>query len=223
MFDFFCARNIRSGIRLLLLLCWVPAFAQVQFGNLQMRASGTAEAGYDGQNIDGTGQGSSHDVGVGGNGILSGFYYNPNFLSFQALPYYNRAQSSADSSNITNSSGYNLSSRIFGGSSAPGSVSFGQGWGNDGVYGLPGLPGLTTSNNSRNFNVSWLFLQPYVPNLAVTFSDSTSGATVIGSNDSTNSTSRSYSVGTSGYKVAGFRLALGYQHQHLTSESDLLR
>ena len=144
-------------------ICWVPAFAQVQFGNLQMRASGNAETGYDGQNIEGTGAGSSHDIGVGGNGTLNGFYYNPTFLSFQASPYYNRAQSSADSTNITNSRGYTLNSQIFGGSSMPGSISFNQGWGNNGVYGLPGLSGLTTSNDARNFAIGWLFRQPYVP------------------------------------------------------------
>ena len=74
----------------------------------------------------------------------------PRFLNFTAYPYYNRSQENSGSQSITDSSGVNLNSSIFGGSHFPGSVSFGENLNSTGNYGLPGIQGFTTHGNSTS-------------------------------------------------------------------------
>src|SRR5208282_3839090 len=69
-------------------------------------------------------------------------------------------------------SGKSCTAGIFGGSRFPGYVSFGQNWGQSAAYGLPGLSGLNSTNNNRDFGVSWMFRNLPVKNLSVFFSNS---------------------------------------------------
>ena len=64
---------------------------------------------------------SDHSLSLGGTGTLSGFYYNPNFLSFTVSPYLNQARDNSAFQSISDASGVNFSSSIFGGSHFPGS------------------------------------------------------------------------------------------------------
>src|SRR5208337_5332267 len=90
----------------------------------------------------------------------------------QASTYYARAGSTADSVSLSDSEGYNLGAGIFGGTEFPGYVSFGQSLGQTGTFGLPGVSGLNSTNNNRDFGVSWMFRNLPVKNLSVYFSNS---------------------------------------------------
>lgn len=197
------------------------AFAQIQFGNLQLQhATGTLGAGYDGQ-ING-GQDSSHDIGLNGSADINGSYYNPNFLSFNASTYYDRAQSNAGSTNLGTSEGYYLGSHVFGGSNTPGNLNFGQDWGKNSTYGVAGLSGLDSTSNDRNFGVDWQFRKlGVVRNLDLSYSDNANYTSVIGIGATSNVKTQAFGVSTSGYTFAGFSLGGGYQHLNSNSDSNL--
>lgn len=215
------SRRAGAGTLLAFVLWVVPTFAQVGFAGLHISGGGGLDFGYEGQN--GNLIGSSHDFGVGGSGTVNGYYYNPNFLSFSATPYYDRGQDNGATASISNARGYNLSSQIFGGSDLPGGVSFGQSWGQQGLYGLPGLSGLTTISNSTGFAVGWSLRHRLgIPSLSASFSDSNSDSSILGSAFHNSLNNKSFGLGTGGYKFAGFPLSFSYHYQHTTSTDNLL-
>ena len=128
-----------------------------------MGMCGDLNTGYNGE-LSRPG-GSSHGLGIRRQWVLQGSFYNPNFLSFSAQPYYNRSQSNSDSGSIFDSSGYNGNVSLFSGSHFPGSISFGQVWDSTGIYGIPGETGLTTKDSSRNFGIGWSAIVPGLPTL----------------------------------------------------------
>jgi hypothetical protein len=183
-------------------------------------ATASMSAGYDGQY--GTDESSSHDLGLSGNLSTGGYYYNPNFLSFIANSYYDRAESNADSASLNTSKGYNVSAHVFGGSSTPGNVNLGQSWGNNGTYGIPGLVGATSTTNSRDFGVSWLFKRvAFLRNVGVGFADDAGHMEILGLGITADTHVRSYSIGTGGYQIAGFPLSGGYEHLTSSTTSNL--
>lgn len=203
-----------------LLLLRHPAAAQVEFEGVQMRASGDISTGYQGD-LDNVGA-SDHGLTVGGVGSISGFFYNPNFLSFNVQPYYNRSQSNSDSQSIFDSSGYAGNVSIFGGSHFPGVVSFNQVWNGTGTYGIPGITGLTTKDSNRDFSVGWNELVPGLPTLGVSFARGSGTGSVVGSDEESNNTTETFGI-HSGYRVAGWNLGGGFTHFVVdTSGSGLL-
>jgi hypothetical protein len=197
------------------------AIAQVNFEGFQVQsASGSLATNYDGQY--GTDVGSSHGLGMGGSVNSSGYYYSPNFLSLTTSAFYDRAQSNSTNTSLDTSRGYYLNSKLFGGSSIPGNVDFGQSWGKDGSYGVPGQVGLYSTNDNRDFGVSWLFQRLSVfKNIAVGFSDSDSHSVVPGVNITSEANRKSYTIGTSGYNFWGFPLSGGYEHLTVSGSSNL--
>jgi hypothetical protein len=200
----------------LVLLGAMPVAGQVEYGNLHAGANGELTTGYTG--AFGNLQNSDHSWGVGGNGTINGYYYNPNFLSFSVIPYYDRSQNNSDSQSITDSSGYIGNLNIFNGSHFPGYVSFNQQWNNSGTFGIPGMAGLTTNNKSHGFSVGWSALLPDWPTLSVSYSDTTSSSSLYGSDSSSDSTNRAFRVGSS-YHVAGFYLNGGFNH--ITTDANI--
>jgi hypothetical protein len=114
-----------------------------------------------------------------------------------------------------------LGAAIFGGSQDPGYVSFGQNWGQSSTYGLATLgTGLNSTNNNRDFAVSWLFRNLPVKNLAVYFTDNVNNTDIPGIGVSNNSSTKGFGAATSGYNIAGFSLAGSYQHSMSDSTSN---
>jgi hypothetical protein len=192
-----------------LLLCVLPAVGQVQFGDFHATATGELTAGYTGSY--GNTQSSSHSTDFGGTGSATGYFYNPNFLSFSLLPFYGRSQDNSDSQSIGDSSGYTGTLNIFSGSHFPGYVGFNQQFNSTGTFGIPGEAGLKTDENGHSFNVGWSALLPGLPSLSVGFSDGTSNSSLYGSDSTSKSTNRSFDL-SSGYQIAGFFLNGGYTH-----------
>jgi hypothetical protein len=152
---------------------------------------------------------SSHGLDLGGNGTLSGSYYNPNFLSFNFSPYYGQTRQNSEFRSLFNGGGFDLSTNIFGGSHFPGSISYTRAWNSQGTFNMPGLTNYTTKGNSQGLNISWSELLPDLPSLMVSFSDGNSNYSVIGSNQDGSNGFRNLSL-RSAYRIAGFALNAGY-------------
>lgn len=186
---------------LLILAC--PAFAQVQFGDFTTNLNGTISAGY----TDNFGNltSSDHSWTVGGAGTYSGYYYNPNFVSFSASPYLNQSRANSDFQSISDASGVNFTSSIFSGSHFPGSISYAKAYNSEGNYGIPGISSFTTHGDSNTLGINWSENLPDAPSLSVGFQDGGNQYSVYGANDRGNSNSRSFNL-HSGYTLLGFTL-----------------
>ncbi len=194
------------------------ADAQVRLGDFHATASGQLETLYDGNygNLEGT---DEHSLGLAGRGMISGDYYNPNFLSFNLLPYYGRSQDNSDMQSITNASGYDGTLNIFKGSHFPGFFNFNQTWNSTGAYGIPGVAGLATTNNNHGLNVGWSALIPGLPTFSVGYGTTAGTSSLIGSDESTVSSTRNFNLGST-YKLGGYYLSGGFIH--LTNHVNLL-
>jgi len=192
----------------LLLLLALSAAAQVQVGdNLSLNLNGLMSAGYNG--VYGNQINSSHGLSVGGNGTLSGSYYDPNFLTFNLSPYYNQSRQNSDSRSLFNDGGFDFTSNLFGGSHFPGSVGFSKSWNSEGILNLPGLQNYTTRSSGQGFNIGWGAFVPDWPSLTATFSDGHGDYSVPGTDLNGNNTYHNLAL-RSGYMIAGFNLSAGY-------------
>jgi hypothetical protein len=199
---------LRSALPSVLGLC-CGAQAQLALGDLHTTANGQLATLYN-SNF-GNFETDEHSLGLAGRGTISGDYYNPNFLSFSVLPYYGRSQDNSDSQSISDASGYNGNIDIFKGSHFPGFVNFNQTWNNSGTFGIPGVAGLTTTNNGHAENVGWSILLPDLPTLSFMFGDTSGTSSLLGSDTSTESTTRNFNLGST-YALAGFFLNGSFIH-----------
>ena len=118
-----------------------------------MNLNGTFSAGYN--NDTSNFAGSEHSIVFGGNANLSGWYYNPNFLSFNVQPFYNQSRDNSTFQSITASSGVNVSTQIFSGSRYGGSISYSTAFNSSGSFNIPGLANYSTHGNDNTFAVNW--------------------------------------------------------------------
>ncbi len=209
--------TLGAALAAVLLAVALPAAAQVQVGdNLNMNLNGIMSAGYSG--VYGDPIQSSHGLNVGGNGTLSGFYYNPNFLSFTLSPYYNQARQNSDFRSLFNTGGLDFNSNIFGGSRFPGSIGFSKTWDAQGNFAMPGQPDYTTLSSGTGFHIGWSAFVPNYPSLTATFTDGSSNYDVIGSPEKGSSDYRNLNL-YSGYQVAGFNLTGFYNVGHTMTDT----
>ncbi len=192
------------------LLVVLPAAAQLEVSNnLKLNLSGDLSSGYGGQ-ISDPGP-SDHNLGLGATGALTGFYYNPNFLNFQFLPYYNRSQANSDIQSVSDTSGFNASFGIFSGSHFPGSIGFSKEYDQSGQFGLPGASGIITHGNGQSFSIGWGVLFPGWPTLSANFSTGSGSSSVYGAPGESTSSSRNFTL-QSGYQLHGFNLQGAFIH-----------
>lgn len=202
------------------LLLTLPAAAQLQVGdNIDLTLNGVVSVGY--TDTNGSDISSSHSLNLGGNGTLSGYYYNPNFLNFSLAPYYNQSSQNSESRSIFDSSGFEFNSGIFGGSHFPGSVSFSKSWDSQGNFGIPGVPDYTTRGNGQGFSIGWgAFLQG-LPSLSANFNTGSSAYTVLGADQNGSNDFKNFNV-RSNYSIAGFNLNAGYDIGNSNSQIPLI-
>ena len=199
-----------------LLLAALPAAAQYQYGDTQLtKLTGILGAGYSG--AYGNEETSNHLLGLNGSASLAGFYYNPNFLSFNFTPYYDQSRANSGSRSIDNSSGLAFSSSIFAGSHFPGAVSYTRDYNSSGTFAIPGVPDVTTHGNSDNLGVSWGVNLPELPSLSAYYSRSGSSASLYGTDATSNSSGQTFGL-RSLYDLDGFRLNANYNHSASHSE-----
>jgi hypothetical protein len=183
--------------------------------NTKLTAGGLFTFGYSGDY--GNEIPSSHGLTFGLDGSLSGYYYNPNFISFNATPYYNQSRANSSYQSLTGASGIATSANFFSGSHFPGSVNYHYDRNSSGTFGLTGQPNFTTIGKGQGFGVNWSALFPNYPTLAVGYSEGDGSGTIYGTSQETNSNSRLFNV-RSGYEIAGFRLNSFYDHNSLNSK-----
>jgi hypothetical protein len=190
-----------------LLLLNIPLAAQLKVGLLSSDLSGTIAPGYSADYGNMTG--SDHSWALGGTANYSGSYYNPGFLSFNAGFYLNQSRANSSFQSISNASGFNLSSTVFGGSRFPGSINYSKAFNSEGNYSVPGLANYVTHGNSDTFGVNWSENLPDVPSLSAGFQMGSGQYSVYGANDQGENTFRSLNL-HSGYRYAGFNMGAYY-------------
>ena len=190
-----------------LLLLPVTLTSQVRLGEISASENGTISTGYSASYGNLTG--SSHGWTVGGATSLSGSFYNPNFLSFNASLYLNQSRANSDFQSISDASGVNISTSIFSGSKFPGAISYSKSYNSEGNYAVPGLANYVTHGNSDTFGINWSENLPAVPSLSAGFQLGTSNYSVYGTNDQGNNAFHSLNL-HSGYQLAGFNMAAYY-------------
>ena len=189
---------------LLVLILAQSARAQVQVGDdLRMNLSGTLDGGYSGSY--GNQIPSSHGLDFGGSATLVGSYFDPNFLNFTVLPYYNQSRADSNFQSLTDSSGVQSTANLFTGSHYPGSVNFSYARNSTGTFGLIGSPNFTTVGDGYGFGIAWSALIPDKPTLSVSYSQAEGSGTIFGTNDETHSSTHTFTA-RSTYNLAGWQL-----------------
>ncbi len=174
-----------------------------------MNLSGTVSAGYtdDSSNIGG----SDHSIIGAGIGDFSGFYHDPNFLTFDIQPFYNQSRLNSAYQSLTAASGVSASAKIFGGSPFPGSISYSTAFNSSGNFGIPGIANYTTHGDNDMLGINWGVHYKNLPMLNLSFGDASSSYSVYGANSLGTLHTNTFSA-TSAYRVAGFSLNGGYQY-----------
>ena len=194
----------------LVLALALGAPAQVTVGdNLNMNLNGNLSFGYTGDygNIIQ----SDHGLTAGGNGDLSGSYYNPDFIAFHIQPFYNQSRANSSYQSISDSSGVLASAAIFSGSNFPGLVSYSKSYNGEGNYGVPGVANYTSHGNSGVFFAGWGINVPNLPHVQLSFQDGSNDYSIYGTDSNSSSHYDSFSVNSS-YKLVGFNLNGGYRY-----------
>ncbi len=209
---------VKRGIlvaNLIMLMATLPAWAQVEVGeNTRMNLSGNLSFGYtaDYSNL----LPSDHGMTPGGNADLSGYYYNPNFLSFDVQPFYNQSRDNSQYQSVFQSGGVSGNASIFSGSHFPGTVNYSRVYNNEGGITLPGVGSLVTRGKSDNLGLGWGIHIPGYPNVQFQFADGGSNSSVFGT--SANSTYRSKLFGVAvSDRWAGFDLSGDYHRNNIHS------
>lgn len=198
----------------ILLLPW-PAAAQVKLGELSTNLSGTIAPGYTA--TYGNMTSSTHSWALGGAANLSGSYYSPNFLSFNASFYLNQSRANSNFQSISDASGINLSSTIFGGSHFPGSISYTKAYNSEGNYSVPGLANYVTHGNNDTFGITWSENIPDAPSFSAGFQMGHSKYSVYGTNDQGKNAFHSFNL-HSGYRWEGFNMGAYYTSGNARSQ-----
>ncbi|HXX24303.1 MAG TPA: hypothetical protein VEO19_14235 [Terriglobia bacterium] len=202
-------KRILTILSVLVLAFGARAAAQVKTGEASMNLNGTISAGYgdDTSNV----AASDHSIYGAAAADFSGFYYNPNFLSFNVEPFYNQSRLNSTYASMTAASGVSASAAIFGGSHFPGSISYSSVFNGSGNYGIPGLANYTTHGDSDFLALNWGVRFKDRPSLNVNFSDGGSSYSTYGAEALGTVHEDTFSA-NSAYKIAGFSLNGGYQH-----------
>jgi hypothetical protein len=199
------------------LCCPISSTAQLQVGdNLSMTMEGSLGFGYSG--AFGNYGASSHAQGFGANANLRGYYFHPNFVSFDVRPYFNRASSNAESQSITRGTGFGASASFFGGSYFPASVSYGQDYSSNSEFFIGGVPSVLGDSSGSYFGLTWSELLPRYPHVYVSYNANSSSSTLLSTTEENHNSSKNLNV-NSEYKLAGWTLNgnLNYNHNSFST------
>jgi hypothetical protein len=186
----------------------LPATAQIKVGdNIQLTGNGNISAGY--SDNWGNQIGSSHGFNFGGVGNIGGYYYSPNFLSFNVTPYYNQNWANSNFQTVSDATGVSLTSSIFAGSKFPGSVSYSADYNKQGNYAIPGAQNYVTTGNGQGLGIGWGVNIADWPSLSIGYSYGNSNYSVYGTSDSGSSSYNSFYAHSS-YRWHDFSLSGGF-------------
>jgi hypothetical protein len=183
--------------------------------NTKVNAGGLFTFGYQGDYGDAVP--SDHGLDLGFDGKISGYYYNPQFISFTANPYYDQSRADSSYQSLTGASGVNGTANFFTGSNFPGSVSYNYATNSTGTLGLTGQPNFTTEGRSKGLGINWSALVPNWPTLSVGYSQGSGNSTLYGTDQKDDSSTRLFNM-HSNYAIAGFRLNGFFNHNSVNSD-----
>lgn len=194
----------------LVLGCTTSAKGEVTVGDqLYLDAYGFLSASYSG--VSGDHIGSPHNLGLGINGTLNGYYFHPNFLRFAVHPYYDRAQSNSDLQRVSRGSGVQGTLQLFGGSRFPGSISYGKDFNSSSEFRIAGVPSVLGDSSGSTFNVNWSALLTGLPSLYASYTMSDSSSSLLGTTSRSESSFKSLNLNSS-YELGGFTVNGGLNH-----------
>ena len=194
-----------------LLWCSAPGWAQAQLGDqLAFNLGGSVNAGYAGSY--GNEGPASHGITVGGNANLSGYYHSSQFLSFDVSPFYNQSRNDSTYQSITDSSGVNASTTLFGGSKYPGYVNFSDLYNGEGNFSVPGIASYRTNGNAQTFGVGWSGHPENALSFTAGYQRGSNDYSIYGTSGDDHSEFQSV-FASSAYSVAGFNFGGGYRYQ----------
>ena len=211
-----CKRAILTA-NLVVLMLALPARAQLQVGeNASMNLNANLSFGYNGDysNLGG----SDHSLSPAGNADLSGYYYNPNFLSFDIQPFFGQSRTNSNSRSVFQSSGVGASAAIFSGSAFPGTITYSKFYNSSGQFDVPGQANLTTRDNGQNLGFAWGLHLPDYPNINVQFMDGDNNSSFFGTSSNAVVHAKSFGVHAS-HTLDGFNLIGGYQYSSTFAET----
>ena len=136
-------------------------------------------------------------------------FVNPNFLTYNASVYVNQSRANSDFQSISNSSGFNLATTLFGGTHYPLSITYSKAFDSDGNYDIPGVANYVTHGNSGTFGINWSENLPDAPSFSVGYQRGNSQYTVYGTSDNGNNNFQSLNL-HSGYHWQGFNMGAYY-------------
>jgi len=199
-----------------MILLALPAAAQMEVGDyLRMNLNGNVGFTYGGGINGGV---SDHSMGFTGNGVLTGSYYNPNFLNFNVSPFYNRNQNNSIFGNITNTEGLSSNLNLFNGSHFPGSFSYNRSDNGISAFGVPGSDlGLAQQTNTQMFTVGWSALIPNWPTLNASYSIGSNANSILGESGTDTEKDRMLLL-TSNYRWDGFTMSGQFQHRNTNAD-----
>jgi len=183
------------------------AAAQVKWGDFSVTGTEGLSVGYSDQYGDVS---SAHGLAWGSQTTLSGSYYNPQFLNFTVVPYFNQSRANSDSASVSDASGVSAAVNLFSGSRMP--VSVGYNFSNDSLsnYSL-GQAAFTTHGTSDTFSVSSSLKLDKLPNLMFMYQQGDTNSELYGNSQEVTTDFHIFRVNTAGYRLAGFMLQGGYQ------------
>ena len=199
-----CALFLLAGP--LLASAW-PAAAQVKLGETSTNLNGTVSFGYSADY--GSAISSDHNWDIGGSANMSGYFYSPKFLTYNANFYLNQSRANSNFQSISNTSGVSLTSNIFGGSHFPGAISYTKAIDAEGNYDVPGLANYVTHGNNDALGISWGFNFPHAPSFSAGYQMGSNQYSVYGTDDQGSSKFRTLNLHSS-YRLAGFSMGAFY-------------
>ena len=202
-------------VLLVLLGMGLPVFAQLTLGdNTKMNLSGNASFGY--SNASGTDIPSTSSVDLGFDATLTGYYYNPSFLSFRANPYYDRSRTNSGSTSIFGAKGFDASLNLFNGGHTPFAFGYSRSYDNEQLLNVPGsVANYVARGSAQNISLSGGLIFEGLPSLNVAWGKGSSSSTAIGSVGEVKGSGamRNFSLNSS-YQLLGFSLNGGYTNTH---------
>ena len=146
--------------------------------NTKLNAGGMFTAGYAGDYGDAIP--SSHGLDFGMDGKLSGYYYNPNFLSFSATPYYNQSRNDSELSIADRRERHRRHREFLHGQPLPRIRQLPLRSQQQRYVGLAGQPNFTTIGKGQGFGINWSALFPDWPTLSVGYSQGSGNGNIYG-------------------------------------------
>ena len=199
-----------------ILLCALPAAAQLQIGDdLHMNLNGNVGFSYAGGVNNGV---SDHSTGFLGNGVLTGNYYNPNFLNFNVSPFFNREQSDTTFGSLTNATGIASNVNLFSGTHFPGTISYNKMFNGTSAFGVPGSDlGLAQHQDTDSYGVGWSALIPDWPTLNASYFINGTSNQVLGEPGTDTEKDHTFNL-LSTYKWDGFQMSGQFMHRNTNAD-----